>query len=510
MNKKIKELKKREAQAEIGGGLEKIKKQRQAGKLTARNRIQEILDPDSFQETDKLVTDQPDSEIYGDGVVTGTGTINGRKVCIFSQDFTVYGGSLARLHAQKIVKIMDLAAKVGCPLIGINDSGGARIQDGVESLAGYADIFYRNVKYSGVIPQISLVLGPCAGGAVYSPALTDFIFMVDGISHMFVTGPDVLKAVTREDVDKESLGGTVPHTQKSGVVTDRFTDETSCFKAVRDLLQFLPNSFSDAPPALTPIKNIDQEDLELNKIIPESNNLPYDMRLVIKHLADQQKFFELQTDYAKNILIGFIHLDGKPTGIIANQPKYLAGCLDINASLKAARFVRFCNAFNIQILTLVDVPGFLPGVNQEHGGIIKHGAKLLYAFAESQVPRITLITRKAYGGAYDVMNSKHIGADFNFAWPSAEIAVMGAEGAINILAKRDLQGLTGAELKAKQAELIKSYEEEHQNPWLAASLGYVDAVIEPQKTRSILISSYRFLAGKKREPFAKHNGNIPL
>lgn len=503
----IKELRKRKTLSLAGGGEERLKKQRESGKMLARDRIEAILDKDSFEEIGQLVLNQNESEpLYGDGVITGTGKINGRTVCIYSQDFTVSGGSLASAHAQKIIRLMDLAASINAPIIGINDSGGARIQEGVQSLAGYAEIFYRNVKLSGVVPQISLILGPCAGGAVYSPALTDFIFVTEKISHMFVTGPEVLKTVTNEEVSKETLGGAITHASKSGVAHFHCKNEVECFLTLRKLFDFLPsNELKKDKSEIT----VSRQDY-LDEIIPAESNQAYDMRNVIRSLADNEDFFEAQQDFAKNILTGFIRLEGKPTAVIANQPKWLAGCLDINASSKAARFVRFADAFNIQILTLVDVPGFLPGVNQEHGGIIRHGAKLLYAFSEATVPRITVITRKAYGGAYDVMNSKHIGADFNFAWPSARIAVMGGEGAIKVLYRKELQNLTPEEQEIKISALLEEYSEKYESPWKAAELGYLDAVIEPSETRARLINSFNYLKSKHQNRVNRKHGNMPL
>lgn len=512
----VDELKRKTEHAQLGGGLDRIEKQHEAGKKTARERVLALLDPGSFDELDEFVTHRcdhfglQDKKYLGDGVVTGTGTIDGRRVCVFAQDFTVFGGSLATAHAKKVVKVMDLAEKIGAPIIGLNDSGGARIQEGVQSLAGYADIFLRNTLLSGVVPQISCVMGPCAGGAVYSPAITDFVMMVDSTSHMFITGPDVIKAVTKEDVSKDVLGGARTHECISGVSHFTAPDDDSCIALCRELLGFLPSNNLDGPPVVDCGDLSTREEEKLNSIIPQSPNLPYDMREVIQHIADNCHFFEVQAGFAQNILIGFIRLAGRSIGVVANQPNILAGCLDINASVKAARFVRFCDAFNIPILTFVDVPGFLPGTNQEHGGIIRHGAKLLYAFAEATVPKVTVITRKAYGGAYDVMSSKHIRADFNFAFPSAEIAVMGPDGAVNIIFKQELSQLKGAALEQKRKELIAEYREKFANPWEAASLGFVDNVIEPSKSRGIIIRAFETLQGKKESVPRKKHGNIPL
>lgn len=516
-NKAILELNRRDALAELAGGQERIDKHHQAGKLTARERIDALLDPGSFNELDKFVTHRSenfglkDKRFYGDGVVTGFGTINGRRVCVFAQDFTVFGGSLAAYHAKKICKVMDLAESTGCPVIGLNDSGGARIQEGVESLGGYADIFLRNTLCSGLIPQISLIMGACAGGAVYSPAITDFVIMVDKQSHMFITGPDVIKTVTKEEVDKERLGGAMTHNSVSGVAHLVAQSDQECLEICRTLLSYIPlNNLESAPRIIGP-DLASRADPELDAVVPENSNKPYDIRDIIWRIADQNQFFEIQPHFAKNIVIGFIRLDGYSTGVVANQPNSLAGCLDINASVKAARFVRFCDAFNIPLLTLVDVPGFLPGVNQEHGGIIRHGAKLLYAFAEATVPKVTVITRKAYGGAYDVMASKHIRADINFAYPSAEVAVMGPEGAVNIIFKRELdQAQAEGKLAEKRAELIEMYKEKFANPWQVAELGFIDAVIEPMYTRPKVIEAFRMLKDKKQSNPRKKHGNIPL
>lgn len=513
----VKELARREELAELGGGQERLEKQHQAGKLTARERLHEFLDPGSFQEIDKFVTHRSenfglkDKVYYGDGVITASGKVDGRDVFVFAQDFTVFGGSLAAAHARKICKVMDLAVENGCPIIGLNDSGGARIQEGVESLAGYADIFLRNVLTSGVVPQISLVVGPCAGGAVYSPAITDFILMVQNTSHMFITGPDVIKTVTREDVSKETLGGAQTHNQISGVAHFMSPDDRSAIALSRKLLSFLPQNNLDLPPRVDSGDTPGRRDAELNSVVPADPNKPYDIRKIIHSIADQHDFLEVQEHYATNIVIGFIRLNGQSIGVVANQPNSLAGCLDINASTKAARFVRFCDAFQIPLLTLVDVPGFLPGVMQEHAGIIRHGAKLLYAFAEATVPKVTIITRKAYGGAYDVMSSKHIRADFNFAYPTAEVAVMGPDGAVNIIFRRELEE---AEAQGKylerKAQLVNEYRDKFANPWGVAELGFIDAVIMPEDTRPRVIQAFSLLRNKRQKNPAKRHGNIPL
>ncbi|HAR41475.1 MAG TPA: methylmalonyl-CoA carboxyltransferase [Bdellovibrionales bacterium] len=514
---KLKDLADRETQAEAGGGTYRIAKQHEAGKLTARERLEMLLDPGSFVELDKFVTHRctdfgmQDQKFPGDGVVTGHGTIGGRMVCVFSQDFTVFGGSLSGAHAAKICKIMDLAVKTGAPLIGLNDSGGARIQEGVESLGGYAEIFWRNVQASGVVPQISVVLGPCAGGAVYSPAITDFIFMVENSSYMFVTGPDVIKTVTHEEVTKEALGGAEAHAEKSGVCHFVAPSEKACLASVRKLVGFLPQNNLDEAPVRKVDDAVDRLCNEILKILPNSPNKPYDIRKLIADVIDHGEFMEVHAGYAQNIVVGFARMAGKTVGIVANQPAFLAGCLDVAASLKGARFVRFCDAFNIPLITFVDVPGFLPGTSQEHGGIIKHGAKLLYAFAEATVPKVTLITRKAYGGAYDVMASKHIRADFNFAYPTAEIAVMGPEGAINILYRKEIAAAEkDGNLQEKRTRLVDLYREKFANPYKAAELGYIDQVIAPEETRRMLISSLNVLAGKRERGPARKHGNIPL
>jgi propionyl-CoA carboxylase beta chain len=503
------QLKEINQKAELGGGKERIEKQHAAGKKTARERIIQLLDPGTFNEIDKLVTHHNhnfgmnENKILGDGVVSGYGKINGRLVYIFAQDFTVFGGSLSRSNANKIIKIQNLALKMGAPLIGLNDSGGARIQEGVESLAGYADIFYNNVIASGVIPQISVILGPCAGGAVYSPALTDFIFMVNGQSHMFVTGPEVIKTVTHEEVTKEELGGAVTHSTKSGVAHFTGSDEEQAMIMVRELLSFIPSNNLEDPPLKSNIDPPDREDEKLQNLVPADPNKPYDILEIIQSVIDDNYFLEVQPNYAKNIIIGYARFAGHPVGIVANQPAHLAGVLDINSSVKAARFVRFCDAFNIPLVTFVDVPGFLPGINQEFGGIIKQGAKLLYAYSEATVPKITVITRKAYGGAYDVMSSKHIGGDINYAYPTAEIAVMGPEGAINILYKNNLS-------EEEKSEAVLKYRENFANPYRAASLGYIDEIIQPKETRKKIIEAVEMTRNKRKTNPPKKHGNIPL
>lgn len=494
--------------AEMGGGQARIDKMHNAGKKTARERIDYLMDPGTFVEIDKLVMHQTkdfgmgDKKIAGDGMVSGYGKIDGRLIYVFAQDFTVFGGTMSRANANKVIKIMDLAMKMGAPVIGLNDSGGARIQEGVQSLAGYADIFVRNTRASGVIPQISAILGPCAGGAVYSPALTDFIFMVKDTSYMFVTGPDVIKTVTHEEVTKEELGGAMTHNSESGVAHFAAQDDEQAMMMIRELISFLPSNNLEDPPVLVSDDDPNRVDEKLRDLVPEDPNKPYDMKEIILSVVDNHNFLEVQAHYAKNIIVGFGRLDGRSVGIVANQPAFLAGCLDINSSVKAARFVRFCDAFNIPLITLVDVPGFLPGTNQELGGIIKHGAKLLYAFSEATVPKITLITRKAYGGAYDVMSSKHIGADVNYAYPSGEIAVMGSDGAVNILF-RDLDD----EGKKKAVE---EYKENFANPFRAAELGYIDEIIFPKDTRKKLIQALDMTKNKSYSNPPKKHGNIPL
>ena len=500
--------------SELGGGIKRIAQQHAKGKLTARERVNLLMDSGSFQEIDKLVThrskdfDLDQQLILGDGVITGFGQVTGRLVYVFSQDFTVFGGSLSETHAEKIVKIMDMAMKNGAPLIGLNDSGGARIQEGVVSLGGYADIFYRNTRASGVIPQFSAVMGPCAGGAVYSPALTDFIFMVDQTSYMFVTGPNVVKTVTQEEVSSEALGGAHTHASKSGVTHFTAHNDAQCILDIKKVLGFIPSNCEEQPPELPYEPQGDELRPALDQILPENTNHPYEMREVIKEIVDMASFHEVQPDYAENILIGFSRIGGKSTGIVANQPMSYAGVLDIHASKKAARFVRFCDAFNIPLLVLVDVPGFLPGTDQEWNGIISNGAKLLYAFSEATVPRVTIITRKAYGGAYDVMNSKHIGADMNFAWPSAEIAVMGAKGASEIIFKKEIA--EAADPKEKHQEKIEEYTDKFAHPYHAAARGYIDEVIFPRETRHRLIRTFEMLKNKVAVLPRKKHGNIPL
>ena len=498
----------------LGGGQARIDKQHEKGKLTARERLELLLDPDSFVEFDAFVTHRSydfgleDQRILGDGVVTGHGKIDGRLVFVFSQDFTVFGGSLSEAHAEKICKIMDLAMKVGAPVIGLNDSGGARIQEGVASLGGYADIFLRNTMASGVIPQISLIMGPCAGGAVYSPAITDFTMMVEGTSYMFVTGPDVVRTVTHEDVDFEHLGGASIHTGVSGVAHFAAPDEGSLLVSARRLLSHLPQNNTATAPCLATSDPRDRRDASLDEIIPASSSQPYDMHEVIDRIVDDGEFFELQPAWAANIIVGFARLDGRSVGVVAQQPAVLAGALDIDASDKAARFVRTCDAFNVPLLTIEDVPGFLPGVAQEHGGIIRHGAKLLYAYCEATVPKVTVITRKAYGGAYDVMSSKHVRGDVNLAWPTARIAVMGVEGAVNIIFRNELA--RAEDQAAERARLTREYEEAFATPYVAAGRGYLDDVIVPSETRPRIIDAFEMLEGKRDENPRRKHGNIPL
>ncbi len=507
LDPKVKQVRELKAKARQGGGEERIKAQLAKGKLTARDRIELLLDEGSFREIDLFVKHNG-SEILGDGVVTGYGTIDQRLVYVFSQDFTVFGGSLGQGHASKIVKLQDMAVKNGAPIIGLNDSGGARIQEGVLSLAGYADIFLRNVLSSGVIPQISCILGPCAGGAVYSPAITDFIFMVKNTSYMFVTGPDVVKSVTHEEVTTEELGGAATHNEISGVAHFAADSEEHAMYMIRTLMGFIPSNNMEEPPRIVSEDDPLRVENKLDAILPDNPNKPYDMHDIIQTIVDNGFFFEVHEHYAKNIIVGFARLNGRSVGLVANQPAVLAGVLDINASTKAARFVRFCDCFNIPIVTFVDVPGFLPGVGQEHSGIIRHGAKLLYAFAEATVPKITVITRKAYGGAYDVMSSKHLRGDINLAWPSAEIAVMGPEGAINILNRRELAEARDPE--ALRARLVQEYREAYANPYVAAGWGYLDDVIEPSQTRIRLINALEMLQNKRDENPPKKHGNIPL
>jgi propionyl-CoA carboxylase beta subunit len=503
-----------ERRAELGGGAERQQRQHDAGKLTARERIDLLFDPGTFEELDKLVTHRcrdfgMDKQIIpGDGVIAGHGLVDGRQVFAFAQDFTVFGGSLSETNAAKIVKIMDLAMKLGSPVVGLNDSGGARIQEGVLSLGGYADIFLRNTLASGVIPQISAIMGPCAGGAVYSPAITDFTIMVKDTSYMFVTGPDVIKTVTHEDVTKDELGGAMTHNATSGVAHFATDDDRECIALIRELLSYLPsNNLDDAPRAATS-DSADREDEALDRLVPASPNQPYDMLDVIHAVVDEGYFLEVHQHYAKNIIVGFARFDGRAVGIVANQPAVLAGTLDINASVKGARFVRFCDAFNIPLVTFEDVPGFLPGTVQEYGGIIKHGAKLLFAFAEATVPKVTVITRKAYGGAYCVMSSKHIRTDFNYAWPTAEIAVMGPEGAVNILYKRELD--TANDPAATRAAKVTEFREKFANPYITAARGFIDEVIQPRETRRKLITALRNLENKRDKNPPKKHGNIPL
>ncbi len=501
-------------QAELGGGEARIKRQHEQGKMTARERIAHLLDPGSFFEIDKLVKHQcrdfgmEEQRIPGDGVVTGYGTIDGRKIFVFAQDFTVFGGSLSGAYAAKICKIMDLAMDAGCPVIGLNDSGGARIQEGVESLAGYAEIFTRNTLASGVIPQISAILGPCAGGAVYSPAITDFIIMAQDTSYMFITGPDVIKTVTNEEVTKEELGGAKTHASVSGVAHFAASDEKAALGTIRRLLSYLPDNNMQPPPRIPTDDPRDRRDEALANLVPAEPNRPYDMSELIEHVADKDSFFEVHRDYAKNIIVGFARFEGRPVGVVANQPAVLAGCLDINASVKGARFVRFCDAFNIPIVTFEDVPGFLPGTQQEYGGIIKHGAKLLYAYVEATVPKITVITRKAYGGAYDVMGSKHVRADINVAYPAAEVAVMGPQGAVNIIHRKELAAAENPE--AERERLVEDYREKFANPFKVAELGYIDAVILPEDTRPTICTALEMLENKRSTNPPKKHGCIPL
>ena len=510
---KNKELEKKVAESKIGGGKERIEAQHKKGKLTARERLELLLDTNSFEEIGGLVTHRSTNfglektKFLGDGVVTGYGTVNGRLIYVYSQDFTVLGGSLAEAHAEKICKIMDLALKNGVPIIGLNDSGGARIQEGVVSLGGYADIFYRNTKASGVVPQLSAIMGPCAGGAVYSPALTDFIIMTKGTSYMFVTGPSVVKTVTKEEVSSEELGGADTHMSKSGVSHFAGENELDTINKLKTLISYLPQNCEERPSNL-PYELDNEERPSLETIIPENPNQPYDVKDIISNLADKNSFFEVQQEYAENIVVGFARLAGRSIGVIANQPAVLAGVLDVNASTKGARFVRFCDAFNIPLLVIEDVPGFLPGTDQEWNGIISNGAKLLYAFCEATVPRITIITRKAYGGAYDVMNSKHIGADMNFAWPSAEIAVMGAKGAAEIIFKKEIKSSKNPIKKLKEKE--EEYANLFANPYNAASRGYIDEVIAPSSTRKKLIKAFKISENKKIKIPKKKHGNIPL
>ena len=510
MSANIAEMERRRDAAKLGGGEKRIAAQHAKGKLTARERLDILLDEDSFEELDTYVEHDcvdfgmQDQKIPGDGVVTGSGTINGRLVYVFSQDFTVFGGSLSKRHAEKICKVMDTAMKVGAPVIGLNDSGGARIQEGVASLGGYAEVFQRNVLASGVVPQISLIMGPCAGGAVYSPAMTDFIFMVEDSSYMFVTGPDVVKTVTNEVVTAEELGGASTHTRKSSVADAAFENDVEALAEVRRLVDLLPANNREKPPVRPFFDDPNRIEPSLDTLVPSNANTPYDMKELILKLADEGDFYEIQEEFAKNIITGFIRLEGRTVGVVANQPMVLAGCLDIDSSRKAARFVRFCDAFEIPILTLVDVPGFLPGTGQEFGGVIKHGAKLLFAYGEATVPMVTVITRKAYGGAYDVMASKHLRSDFNYAWPTAEVAVMGAKGATEIIHRKDLND------PEKIAKHTKDYEDRFANPFVAAERGFIDEVIQPRSTRKRVARAFASLRNKKvQTPWKKHD-NIPL
>src|SRR5690349_6997556 len=514
LEQKLAELKRRDGLAELGGGKERRERQHREGKMSARERIEFLLDEGTFEELDKMVTHRAvdfgmaEQKIFGDGFVTGYGRIEGRLVFVFAQDFTVFGGSLSEANAGKIVKIMDTAMRVGAPVIGLNDSGGARIQEGVMSLAGYADIFLRNTLASGVVPQISAIMGPCAGGAVYSPAITDFTLMVDKTSYMFVTGPDVIKTVTHEEVTKEQLGGATTHNETSGVAHFMAHDDAECLSMIRELMSFIPSNNLDDAPVRACTDPIDRADAELDTVVPAESNLPYDIKDAITRVVDDAYFFEVHEHYAKNIVIGFARLNGRPVGIVANQPAFLAGVLDINASVKGARFVRFCDAFNIPLITFEDVPGFLPGTQQEYGGIIKHGAKLLFAFAEATVPKVTVITRKAYGGAYCVMASKHIRTDVNYAWPTAEIAVMGPEGAVDIVYKRELEKAGNPEQLRR--EKIEEFRDRFANPYVAAERGFVDAVIQPRDTRKKLIQALEMLDTKRDKNPPKKHGNIPL
>ena len=508
---KLKDLERR---AELGGGEERLRKQHEQGKLTARERMERLFDPETFEEVDKLVTHRcsdfgmGEQVMPGDGVVSGHGRVNGRVVYAFAQDFTVFGGSLSETNAAKICKVMDMAVRNGAPVVGLNDSGGARIQEGVLSLGGYADIFLRNTLASGVIPQISAIMGPCAGGAVYSPAITDFTIMVKGTSYMFVTGPDVIKMVTHEDVTKEDLGGAMTHNERSGVAHFAVEDDAECIALIRELLSFMPDNNLDDAPIVATQDASDREDESLDHLIPPSPNQPYDILDVIRTVADDGYFLEVHEHFAKNIVVGFARLGGRAVGVVANQPAHLAGTLDINASVKGARFVRFCDAFNIPLITFEDVPGFLPGTVQEYGGIIRHGAKLLYAFAEATVPKITVITRKAYGGAYCVMASKHIRTDFNYAWPSAEIAVMGPEGAVNVLYRREIE--KAANPAALRAQKVAEFRDKFANPYVAAERGFIDEVIRPRETRRKLIQALGTLEHKRDKTPPKKHGNIPL
>jgi propionyl-CoA carboxylase beta chain len=511
---RVAELRRKREDSKLGGGKERIEKQHQQGRKTARERIEVLLDKGSFREMDAFVLHQcthfgmEKKKILGDGVVTGYGTVDGRLVYVFSQDFSVFGGSLGEAYANKIVKIMDMAMKVGAPVIGLNDSGGARIQEGVVSLGGYAEIFWRNVQASGVVPQISAIMGPCAGGAVYSPAMTDFILMVKGSSYMHITGPDVIKTVTNEEVTSEQLGGAMVHNEKSGVAHFASENEDDCLNMIKNLLSYIPQNNLDEPPYIQPTDDPNRMDRELIGLIPEEPNKPYDMKTVITHILDNRGFLEVQQHWAQNMVVGFGRLNGHSVGVVGNQPAFLAGCLDINASTKGGRFVRFCDCFNIPLVTFVDVPGFLPGTAQEYGGIIRSGSKLLYAYCEATVPKLTVITRKAYGGAYDVMCSKHIRADINFAWPTSEIAVMGPDGAVNIIFRKEISD--AKDVGVERAKLVSDYRKTFANPYTAAERGYIDDVIEPQETRPRLINALETLLTKRETRAPRKHGNIPL
>ena len=509
LEQKFNQFEDKNKEAELGGGIDRVEKHHKAGKKTARERINDLLDPGTFVETDKFVTHRckdfgmEQNKILGDGIVTGYGKVDGRLIFLFAQDFTVFGGTMSRSNADKVIKLQQMDMKMGAPIVGLNDSGGARIQEGVESLAGYADIFYQNTMASGVIPQISAILGACAGGAVYSPAITDFIMMVNKTSNMFVTGPDVIKAVTHEEVTKEDLGGAMTHNSKSGVAHFMADNDEQCMMMLRELLSYLPLNNMEDPPHKTCMDDIYRVDENLQTVVPDDPNKPYDIKEIITSVVDNHNFFEVMPYYAQNIVIGFARMNGYPVGIVANQPQFLAGVLDIDSSVKGARFVRFCDCFNIPIITLVDVPGFLPGATQEFGGIIKHGAKLLYAYCEATVPKITLITRKAYGGAYDVMSSKHIGGDVNFAYPTAEIAVMGADGAVNIIYKSTISD-------EERKEAVDNYKNTFANPYKAAELGYIDEIIYPKDTRAKLIQALEMCRNKRKTNPPRKHGNIPL
>ncbi|WP_368409308.1 acyl-CoA carboxylase subunit beta [Halomarina litorea] len=514
MQERIEELRERKERAALGGGEDRIEAQHDRGKMTARERIDYFLDDGTFEEFDQLRThrthkfEMEEKQVEGDGVVTGYGEVEGRTVFVFAHDFTVFGGSLGEVFAQKVCKVMDRAMEVGAPIVGLNDSAGARIQEGIDALAGYADVFHRNQMASGVVPQISAIMGPCAGGAVYSPAITDFVFMVQDTSHMFITGPDVIKTVTGEEVGFDELGGATTHATESGVAHFAEPGEEEALDHVRRLLSYLPQNNVEDPPRVEPWDDPERADEELESVVPDQPQKPYDITNVIEGVVDTESFFEVQDRYARNLVVGFARLDGHSVGVVANQPRANAGTLDIDASLKGARFVRFCDAFNVPILTFVDVPGFMPGTDQEHGGIIKHGAKLLYAYSEATVPLMTVITRKAYGGAYDVMASKHIGADVNYAWPTAEIAVMGPKGAVNILYREELEGADDPE--ERREELIDEYREEFANPYTAADRGFVDDVIEPTETRRRLVKDLKMLRSKRVDQPSRKHGNIPL